>query len=187
MSSPGPSWLALTSSGLYPPPLCLPRGPVLASSCRFWPSSFSVISLPLQGLGRTTFPGCGCCCYLICQMPPAPVIGLSEGLTALYSGRLRAPDPNALKVSLRVEGSPALSLGTRGALRSLHLSITALTESCPGLGRRLLPPSKVGRSSYPIPASPGGRSAVVGWVRCGHLPLRSHYFLVSTRQVLPRV
>lgn len=66
-----PSWLALTGSGLYPPLCVFPGGPVLASSCRFWPSSFSVISLPLQGLGRTTFPGCGCCCYLICQMPPA--------------------------------------------------------------------------------------------------------------------
>lgn len=56
-------------------------------------------------------------------------------------------------------GSVAVIGNTRGP----HLSITALTKSCPGLGRIRLPPSEVGGGSYPVSASPGGRSAFVGW------------------------
>lgn len=70
----------------------------------------------------------------------------------------------------------------KGPLRSLHLSITALTESCPGLGRILLPPLRwVGvPTPSPLPSEAGQHL----WVGSGVVTSHSGVTIFSSFHTL---
>lgn len=147
-------------------------------------------SLPLQGLGRTTFPrlrGCRACCHLFAKWANAScllvVIGPSEVLTDLHSGLSRFSILNALDAERtlpRVENGREVLLCSehKGPLRC-HLSFTALIESCPRVSLSWVEFLAACLLSWrQVPA-------FVNCFRCGHCPLRSHTIFFSFHPLGP--